>query len=219
MRADVIWRPDPARLRRRLSGFVRVEREAVGLRYDCRAPAAPPSAGMPLNLIEIDGRELADLLAESGERAHARAALACRRRRLFARRRIGRCFVAMASGARPCFVQWLFDHTDNQALRQSFGDGFPHLMRDEALLDGGFVPATFTEDRVVPAAMARLAAKALTLDMRWVHCFVPVDDPARLGAGIAAGFAIHQWRVQRRIAWWQRTRFGPLPDGFELRLG
>jgi hypothetical protein len=195
------------------------DRDAIGLRRDLGRAVAAPSAGMPVNIIEIDGRELADLLAETGERAHATAAMACRHRRLLAQRRIGRCFVAMASGAQPCFVQFLLDHTDNQALRQSFGDAFPHLMRDEALLDGAFTPATFSAERVMPAAMARIAARAEAQGVRFVHSFVPVDDPAALRATIAAGFAIHQWRRERWQLWRRRTSFGPLPDDLDLRLG
>ena len=210
-------RPAPRRFWPR--GLAFTDREAIGLRRDLGRAFAAPSAGMPVNIIEIDGRELADLLAETGERAHGVAALACRHRRLLAKRRIGRCFVAMASGARPCFVQFLLDHTDNQALRQSFGDTFPHLMRDEALLEGAFIPATFSAARVMPAAMARIAARAEEHGVRWVHSFVAVDDPAGLRATIAAGFAVHQWRRQRRQLWRRTTSFGPLPDDLDLRLG
>jgi hypothetical protein len=187
-------------------------REAVGLRRDLSQPFAAPSAGVPLNLIEIDSRELADLLTETGERANATAAMACRQRRLLARRRIGRCFVALASGARPCFVQFLLDHTDNQALRQTFGDTFPHLLR------GAFVPATFSAERIMPAAMARVAATCESAGIRHVHAFVPVNNPLRLRAAIAAGFAIHQWRQQRGLPWRRTTSFGPVPDDFNLRL-
>ncbi len=210
-------RPAQHRLWPRALAFA--DREAIGLRRDLGRVIAAPSAGMPVNIIEIDGRELAELLTETGERAHATAAMACRRRRLLAKRRIGRCFVAMASGARPCCVQFLLDHTDNQALRQSFGDAFPHLMRDEALLEGAFVPATFSAERVMPAAMARIAARAEAQGVRWVHSFVALDDPAALRATIAAGFAIHQWRRQRWQLWRRTTSFGPLPDDLDLRLG
>jgi hypothetical protein len=203
-----------ARPRRSLLGC----REAVGLRRDLSQPFAAPSAGVPLNLIEIDGRELADLLAETGERANATAAMACRQRRLLARRQIGRCFVALASGARPCFVQFLLDHSDNQALRRTFGDIFPHLLRGEALLEGAFVPATFSAERIMPAAMARVAGTCEGAGIRYVHAFVPVNNPLRLRAAIAAGFAIHQWRRQRGLPWRRTTSFGPVPDDFNLRL-
>lgn len=232
MSADALWRGMPGDHSRRWWHGLRTGprtgsfggrhaglREAVGLRCDLARPSAAPAAGMPINIIEIDGRELADLLTETGERAHATAALACPRRRLLAKRRIGRCFVAMASGARPCFVQFLLDHTDNQALRRSFGDAFPHMMRDEALLDGAFTPAAFSADRVMPAGMARIAVRAEALGVRWVHSFVPVDDKAALRATIAAGFAIHQWRRQHRGLWTRTTSFGPLPDDLDLRLG
>lgn len=210
--------PDRVPVRRRPGRSLFADREAVGLRRDLARPLALPSAGMPINLIEIDGRELADLLTETGERGNATAALACRQRRVLARRRIGRCLVALASGARPCFVQFLLEHSDNQALRQAFGDRFPHLMRDEALLEGAFVPATFNALRVMPAAMARIAARAEASGVRWVHSFVPVDEPEVLQATIAAGFAIHQWRRQRWRPWRRTTSFGPLPDDFNLRL-
>ena len=234
MSADVVWRglqpgdadrrvtaaappvaaPGPGgrvRPRCRPFGFAFADSEAIGLRCDLEAAPAPIEAAPQLTVIEIDGRELGDLLAESGDRRHVGALLGCPLRRRLVQRRIGRCFVAMTRGAEPCFVEWLLDHTDNPALRHGFGDSFPHLLRDEALLEGAFTPAPFTASEIAPLAMARIAARAATFGVRWVHSFVPVDDTATLRATIAAGFTLHQLRVQRRRLWRRTTSFGPLP--------
>ncbi len=200
------------RPRRRPFGFAFADSEAIGLRCDLEAAPAPSPATAPqLTVIEIDGRELGDLLGESGDRRRVGALLGCPVRRRLVQQRIGRCFVAMTRGAETCFVQWLLDHSDNPALRHGFGDTFPHLLRDEALLEGGFTPAPFTESEIAPVAMARIAARAATFGIRWVHSFVPVDATATLRATVAAGFALHQLRVQRRRLWRRTTSFGPLP--------
>lgn len=196
--------------------FAFADHEAIGLRCDLERHSLPRAPDLPLTVIEIDGRELGDLLAETGDRRRATAALACPVRRRLVQRRIGRCFVAMTRRAEPCFVQWLLDHTDNQALRHGFDDGFPHLLRDEALLEGGFTPAPFTASAMTPVAMAHIAARAAAQGVRWVHSFVPVDDEPRLRLCIAAGFTPHQWRVQRRRLWRRTISFGPLPAGLRL---
>ena len=231
MSADVLWSGlqaadagqgsprvalSAARQRRRTGPFAFADHEAVGLRCDLESHSLPSAPDLPLTVIEIDGRELGELLAETGDRRRATAALACPVRRRLVQRRIGRCFVAMTRGAEPCFVQWLLDHTDNQALRHGFDDRFPHLLRDEALLEGGFTPEPFTTNEIMPVAMARIAARAAAQGVRWVHSFVPVDDESRLRLSVAAGFAPHQWRVQRRRLWRRTTSFGPLPT--DLRL-
>jgi|GEM_PF-1742108 len=239
MSADVVWRglqpgdagrretattvpvasPGPGRRARpqhRPFGSAFADSEAIGLRCDLEATPSPgPAPALQPTVIEIDSRELGDLLAESGDRRHVGALLGCPVRRRLVQRRIGRCFVAMTRGAEPCFVEWLLDHTDNPALRRGFGDTFPHLLRDEALLEGGFTPAPFAASEIVPVAKARIAARAATFGVRWVHSFVPVGDPATLRATIAAGFALHQLRLQQRRLWRRTTSFGPLP--LELR--
>lgn len=230
MRADASWRgmqegddeltgrlPEAASKRSWPLGFAFADRAAIGLRCDLALPALPTAADPPLTVIQIDGRELADLLVESGDRQRATAAFACPVRRRLARQRIGRCCVAMTRAAEPCFVQWLLDHTDNQALRHGFGDVFPHLLRDEALLEGAFIPAPFRAAAIVPSAMARIAARAAAQGVRWVHHFVPIQDAAMLRATMAAGFALHQLRVQRRRLWRRSTSFGPLPADLRLR--
>ena len=198
-------------------GFAFADREAIGLRCDLERLTPPAAADSFLTVIQIDGRELADLLLESGDRQQASAAFACPVRRRLARQRVGRCFVAMTKAAEPCFVQWLLDHTDNQALRHGFGDVFPHLLRDEALLEGTFIPAPFRAPAIVPSAMPRIAARAAAQGVRWVHSFVPVEDEAMLRATRAAGFALHQLRMQRRRLWRRTTGFGPLPADLRLR--
>jgi hypothetical protein len=117
----------------------------------------------------------------------------------------------MTRRAEPCFVQWLLEHTDNQALRHAFGETWPHLLRDEALLEGAFTLPSFDPDEIVPEAMAQIAARAAPLGVRWVHSFVPVEDTAALRLTIAAGFKLHQWRVEQRRLWRRTTSFGPLP--------
>jgi len=230
MRADASWRgmqEGDDELAGRLSraaakrcwplGVVFADRAAIGLRCDLALPALPIAADPPLTVIEIDGRELGDLLAETGDRRRSAAALACPVRHRLVRQRIGRCFVAMTRAAEPCFVQWLLDHNHNPALRHGFGDVFPHLLRDEALLEGTFIPAPFRAEDIVPSAMPRLAARAAAQGVRWVHSFVPVEDEAMLRATRAAGFALHQLRVQRRRLWRRTTGFGPLPADLRLR--
>jgi hypothetical protein len=59
--------------------------------------------------------------------------------------------------------------------------------------------------------MARIAARAAPLGVRWVHSFVPVEETVTLRLTVAAGFTLHQWRVQRRRLWRRTTSFGPLP--------
>ncbi len=189
-------------------------REAIGFRRDLEAPFAAPAASLPLAIVELAADDLPGMLDPALAGASEVDILECASRRALWQRHFGRCFVARAPDGQACFLQWLFDHRDNAALAAHFGDAFPTLGRDEALVEGAYTPAAFRGLRIMPAAMARIAEHAAATGARYVHTFVGIDNLPSLKGCVRAGFPPHQWRIQRLRLFGRRTRFLPLPPTF-----
>lgn len=189
-------------------------RESVGFRRDLDLPFTAPVASIPIEVRELGPDELPSMLDPNIAGTSQVDILECASRRTLWTRHFGRCFVATAPDGQACFLQWLFDHRDNAALARHFGDSFPVLQRHEALLEGAYTPAPFRGQKIMPAAMARIAEHARNRGGRYVHTFVGTENVPSLKGCVRAGFSPHQWRVQHLRLFARRTRFGPLPATF-----
>ena len=194
-------------------------RRAIGFRRDLGEPFTAPAANLPIRIVELASDALPAMLDPQLQQASKLDVLECASRRALWARHFGRCFLALAPDDRPCFLQWLFHHEDAARLRDHFGDSFPALEPDEALLEGAYTPAEFRGQRIMPAAMALIAERAAERGARYVHTFVGIDNMASLKGCVRAGFPPHQWRDQRLRLFTRKTAFGPLPADFALRYG
>lgn len=190
-------------------------REAIGFRRDLDLPFTAPEAKLPLDIVELGPDELPGMLDPSLASASALDSLECASRRALWQRHFGRCFVARAPDGQAGFLQWLFDHRDNAALAAHFGDAFPVLAEGEALLEGAYTPAAFRGQRIMPAAMARIAEHGADTGARYVHTFVGIDNMPSLKGCVRAGFPPHQWRTQHLRLFRRHTDFAALPPSFE----
>jgi hypothetical protein len=194
-------------------------RRAVGFRRDLEQTFAAPVANLPIRIVELDDDTLPAMLDPRLAQASELDVLECASRRALWARHFGRCFVALAPDDRPCFLQWLFHHDDNSRLRDHFGDSFPALKPDEALLEGAYTPAAFRGQRIMPAAMALIAERAADQRARYVHTFVGIENMASLKGCVRAGFPPYQWREQRLRLFGRTTSFGSLPADFAEHYG
>lgn len=190
-------------------------REAIGFRRDLDLPFTAPEAKLPLDIVELGPDELPGMLDPSLASASALDSLECASRRALWQRHFGRCFVARVPDGQAGFLQWLFDHRDNAALAAHFGDAFPVLAEGEALLEGAYTPAAFRGQRIMPAAMARIAEHGADTGARYVHTFVGIDNMPSLKGCVRAGFPPHQWRTQHLRLFRRHTDFAALPPSFE----
>jgi RimJ/RimL family protein N-acetyltransferase len=107
-------------------------------------------------------------------------------------------------------MQWLITAQDNGRIRDRWGELFPTLEPDEALLEGAYTAETHRGQGIMSHAMARIAAAAGKLGARRVITFVHHANIASLKGCERAGFAPY---IERREAWSlfrRRIRFLPL---------
>src|ERR1041384_6220473 len=168
----------------------------IGLRRDARIPFSPPAAAIPIivrPLSPADDLSILDIDAPglSGEVAYTRLGV----RRLL-QSGISTCFVAIGPDGKPCHMQWLITAKENPKLRAEFGDLFPALEPDQAMIEGAYTPEAYQRLGVMAEATARVASHAPALGARWVIGFTEERNHPSLKAAKRAGFRPYLRRVE-----------------------
>ena len=187
-----------------------------GLRRDARIPFPAPPAAIPITVRPLEPEDDLSLLdvdapGLTGEVAYTRLGIS----RLL-QSGISTCFVAIGPDGKPCHLQWLISAKENPKLRAEFGDLFPALEPDQAMIEGAYTPEGFQRLGVMAEATARVASHAPEFGARWVIGFTVERNHPALKAGMRAGFTpylkrVESWRLFRR-----RVSFTPLPEGTPL---
>ncbi len=186
---------------------------SVGLRRDLQAPCLAPAAQRPLQVRPLTpGDELAWLdVREPGlsdEQVYARLGQA----RLL-RSGIPTCHVAVEPDGTACYMQWLILSNQNDQVRAFFGNLYPRLAPDEALLEGAYTPEAYRGPGIMAAAMAQIAERAGQFGARWVVTFVDESNVASLKGCARAGFVPFLRRHEAFRLFRRRVSFTPLPQG------
>jgi GNAT superfamily N-acetyltransferase len=189
---------------------------SIGLRRDLTEPFAAPGAKVPIHVralapaddlscldVRQSGLTDADVVERLGQLRLVQSGLRT-------------CYVAIAPDGIPCYMQWLILADESEHVQAFFGNLYPRLRADEALLEGAYTPQAYRGLGIMAAAMAQIAARAAELGVRWVITFVDESyAPARKGCE-RAGFRPYVQRVEtyrflrRRVAFIPLT---PAPSG------
>lgn len=179
-----------------LSYRLNSESTSLGLRRDLSVPFTAPEAKIPLSVRPlVSGDDLSSLDYEpglAGDEAFWRLA----QRRLL-RSGLRTCYVAVAPDGKVCYMQWLILAGENDRLRRVFGNLYPVLGRDEALLEGAYTPVAYRGKGIMGAAMAQVAERAAELGTRWLITFCDEVNEASVKGCIRAGFTPYLRRHER----------------------
>jgi hypothetical protein len=188
------------------------ESTSLGLRRDLTIPFTGPSAKIPFivrplspadDLTTLDPRQP----GISSEEMFWRLA----QQRLL-QSGLRTCYVAIGPDGKPCFMQWVILPSDNERLRATFGNLYPTLAPDEALLEGAFTPDTSRGLGVMSAAMAEIAGRAAQNGARWVITFVDESNVASVKGCLRAGFAPYVKRHEKFRFFRRQVIFAGLPS-------
>jgi GNAT superfamily N-acetyltransferase len=183
---------------------------SVGLRRDLRAPFAEPPAKQPFQVRPLapDDRLACLELREPGlsdDQVYDRLGQA----RLL-ESGIRTCHVAVDPAGTPCYMQWLILSTENARVRAFFGNLYPRLAPDEALLEGAYTPESYRGQGIMASAMAQIAERAGQFGARWVITFVDETSVASLKGCARAGFVPYLRRHEAFRLFRRRVSFTPL---------
>lgn len=187
--------------------------KGLGLRRDLALPFPAPEAALPISVRMLREDDIPHLLGTDDPALSGPARIERLNRVAMIRAGFARCFVAATADDVPCYMQFLIGADENDLLRTHFRGLYPVLAPDEALLEGAFTPESFRGQRIMPSAMAQIAAKAAESGVRWVMTYVGDDNIPSLKGCKRAGFVPFQEREERWRLFRRNISFTALPSG------
>jgi GNAT superfamily N-acetyltransferase len=188
---------------------------SYGLRRDLARPFPVPPAKIDLTIRPLGPQD--DLSAlQTDMELSGKAALTRRYERRLLASGLPTCWAAFTPDGKPCYLQWLIAAKDNDRIRGLWGNAFPTLGPDEALLEAAYTPEAYRGLGIMASAMARIAERAQDFGARYVITFVSDQNIPSLKGCRKAGFDTYTereltWRLGRRS-----VRFTRVPEGFRL---
>jgi GNAT superfamily N-acetyltransferase len=179
---------------------------SLGMRRDLAIPFKGPTARIPITVRPLAPTDdLSALEPTPGLSADERFSRLTQLRLLRSGLRI--CYVAVAPDGKPCYMQWAIPFSENVRLRAVFGNLYPTLGSDEALLEGAYTPDAYRGNGIMGAAMAQVAERAAELGARWVVTFVDeLNEPSVKGC-VRAGFTPYLRRRESFRLFYRRVTF------------
>lgn len=169
---------------------------SLGMRRDLAIPFTGPTARIPITVRPLTPTDdLSALDPTPGLNADERFSRLTQLRLL--RSGLRTCYVAIAPDGKPCYMQWAIPSSENPRLRAVFGNLYPVLASDEALLEGAYTPDAYRGKGIMGAAMAEVGRRAAEFGARWVITFVDEGNEASVKGCIRAGFAPYLRRRER----------------------
>lgn len=194
----------------------RSDSTSIGLRRDLTVPFTGPRAKIPLTVRPLAPGDDLSMLELAPGLSPDEAFWRLGQRRLLASG-LRTCYVAIAPEGKPCYMQWVIPASEYQRVRQIFGNLYPVLAPDEALLEGAYTPEAYRGKGIMGAAMSEVAQRAAQHGARWVITFVDQQNEASFKGCIKAGFTPYLKR-QEKFRWFRRkVAFTPIQStGTEL---
>lgn len=187
--------------------------KGLGLRRDLSVPWPTPAAAIPIaiRLLKLEDIPYLFDLDEpnlTGAGRHERI-----NRLHMVQAGFARCYVAATEDDRPCYMQFLIGPEENDILRHHFGDLYPTIRPDEALLEGAFTPEAFRGQKIMPCAMAQIAERATEFGARWAITICGDTNIPSLKGCKRSGFMPYMVREETWRLFRQKITFNDLPPG------
>ncbi len=183
---------------------------SFGLKRDLEAEFESPSARVDLSIRPLKEVDVPDLLENTAKNPVDPRLIA--RQKAMVDAEIPTCYVALANHEKPCYMQWLIGYQHREKVSEFFKGIFPTLKDSEALLEGAYANPDFSGLRIMPAAMAEIAKKAESLNVRWVITFVDVNNIPSLKGCHRSGFEPYILRKSRMFFFRHTVSFHPVPE-------
>ena len=182
---------------------------SLGLRRDLRQPFDKPKAKIPITVRPISANDDMSALDPEPDLPPDEAMSRLGQRRLLGSG-LRVCYVAIADDGKPCYMQWAIPAAENDRMRAVFGNLYPELKPDEALLEGAYTPTAYRGKGIMGAAMAQVAERAADFGARWVITFVDERNSASVKGCVRAGFAPYLRRHEKFRWFYRQIHFEPI---------
>ncbi len=109
------------------------------------------------------------------------------------------CYVVEDSHGNAIFLQWLIPPSENEALRNRYGEWYPLIAPDEAMIEHAYVLPKYRGTGLLPCAAARVLEIARESGVRSVVTFIPTWNKNSLQSFMNMGFRPYQYRMDRKV--------------------
>ena len=188
---------------------------SFGMRRDLSIPFSGPQAKLPITVRSLAADDDLSALEPTPGISADEAFWRLTQRRLLASG-LETCYVAVSPEGKVAYMQWLIPASENSRLRSVFGNLYPVLAPDEALLEGAYTPDAFRGKGIMGAAMAQIAERARDSGARWVITFVDAHNEASIKGCARAGFQTYVRRNERFRLFFRQVSFEPIPSAEPL---
>ncbi len=186
---------------------------SFGLRRDLTQAFETPDAKIPLTVRPLEDGDMS-VLFDMNAPGITRQGFRFRMNMLnLLKADIPTCYVAVTSGNKPRYLQWLIGHSENDEIHAYCTDLYPLLAPDEALTALAFTLGPCRGQGIMPCAMSQIAEGAEDFGARWVIAFVSQGNIPSLKGCKRAGFVPYlirreEWRLFRRRSTFVRCLLG-----------
>lgn len=121
------------------------------------------------------------------------------------------CYVATTQEGTPCYRQWMIRSNENDHIKSYFGDLFPNLKSNEALVEGIFTHPSYRGLGIMPQALSEISY----LDnegLRYIILFVDIKNIPSLKGCKRAGFKPYILRKERWFLFKRKITFEAITD-------
>lgn len=122
------------------------------------------------------------------------------------------CYVAINKEEIPCFRVWLLDASQNEKLENIWKGTFPHLNKDEILLENIFTVPQFRGMGIMATAMDIMADKCKELGANYAITIVHVDDTNIIRSLNYVGFEPYILRTRKWVLFNKSIKFKEIPN-------
>ncbi|MCK7590486.1 hypothetical protein M0G43_07880 [Subsaxibacter sp. CAU 1640] len=121
----------------------------------------------------------------------------------FIKQNIPHCYTGVTVDNIPCFRTWFMKSEQNEQIQNYFGDLFPLLKEDEALIEGVFTNPKFRGQKIMPYVIDKISKQEHFNGINKVMAFVKISNVPSLKGFRQAGFSPfiirhEKWRFFKR---------------------
>lgn len=120
---------------------------------------------------------------------------------------INSCYVATNKDGAPCFRQWLMDSSENPKINAFWGNSYPELKNDEALLESAYTIPKYRGFGIMPAATNLISEKGKEQGIKHIITFVPKNNINALRAIVYAGYQPYILRTENWFLFRKQVSF------------
>ncbi len=120
------------------------------------------------------------------------------------------CYIAETKEGLPCYVEWVFTHRENAAMKRLYGDEFPPLSPDEAMVERVYTLEGFRGKGVMGEVLRQTVDRLKAQGCRKLITFVSPANKAAMKAFQKAGFVPYLRRTERWRCFIRVYSFAPV---------